>query len=489
MMDSKVIFNQSKNGLKPYRIPKIDIKREKLSKYINKNFLRNNKARLPEVSEPEVVRHFSNLSVKNHHVDKNFYPLGSCTMKYNPKINDSIAMMSEFSGAHPLQDVSSIQGILKVYYDLGELLCKITEMDGITLQPSAGSQGEFVGLLLMKKYHEIKKNKSKKYIIIPKTAHGTNPASVIMSGYLIKQVDSDDRGRVCIKHLKELVDDETAGMMLTQPNTLGLFEDNIEQISDLIHSYDGLMYMDGANLNALVGMVSPYKMGFDITHINVHKTFSTPHGGGGPGAGPVAVNSKLTKFLPNPIIQYDKKRKYYSYENLKDSIGYVHSFLGNFGVLLRAYVYIRILGKGGLRNISRTAVLNANYLKFLLSDCYHVPFSDGTMHEFVISAVSQKEKGLKALDIAKNLLDYGFHAPTIYFPINVPESIMIEPTETEKKETLESFANAMNEMSLNIDSKIDYYKEAPYNTPVRKLNEAKANRELDVKWNYKDELS
>ena len=478
---TSIIFTQSKNGRLGFKTPNNNIDEYKLEELIQPKYLRKKEAELPQVSEPQIARHFINLSVKNHHVDKNFYPLGSCTMKYNPKINDSVAMLNSFAGIHPEQNTASIQGVLKVYYDLGKYLCEITGMDGITLQPSAGSQGELVGLLLMKKYHELKGNKNKKYIIIPKTAHGTNPASVIMSGYNVKQVISDDRGRVCINHLKELIDDETAGMMLTQPNTLGLFEDNIEQICEMIHAKDGLMYMDGANLNALVGMVNPSKMGFDITHINVHKTFSTPHGGGGPGAGPVAVNNKLKEYLPNPIIDYDGK---YYFKSLKDSIGKLHSFNGNFGVLVRAYVYILSLGKEGLRDVSKKAVLNANYLKHLLMKNYDVPFQNGTMHEFVISAEKQKRKELKALDIAKNLLDYGFHAPTVYFPTNIIESIMIEPTETETKETLDDFAKIMNFLNDNIDSQLDYFKEAPYKTPVRRLDETKANRELDVKWNH-----
>ena len=475
-----IIFTQSKPGRIGFSTPNNNINGFELNKIIDSKFLRNKKALLPEVSEPQIARHFINLSVKNHHVDKNFYPLGSCTMKYNPKINDSIAMLNSFASIHPEQNVDSIQGILKVYYDLGKYLCEITGMNQVTLQPSAGSQGELVGLLLMKKYHEVKNNNHKKYIIIPKTAHGTNPASVIMSGYKVKQVSDDERGRVCLKHLKELVDDETAGMMLTQPNTLGLFEDNIEEICNLIHSKDGLMYMDGANLNALVGMVNPAKMGFDITHINLHKTFSTPHGGGGPGAGPVAVNDKLAEYLPNPIIDC-KEEKYY-FKNLENSVGKLHTFNGNYGVLLRAYVYILSLGKEGLRDLSRKAVLNANYLKHLLMKKYDVPFHNGTMHEFVISAEKQKQKSFKALDIAKNLLDYGIHPPTVYFPTNIAEAIMIEPTETETKETLDDFARIMNYLDENIDTKLDYFKDAPYETPVRRLNEAKANRELDVKW-------
>jgi len=476
-----IIFTQSKSGRQTFPTPNNHIDEFNLTKCIDPKYLRRDLANLPEVSEPQIARHFVNLSIKNHHVDKNFYPLGSCTMKYNPKINDSIAMLDSFAGIHPNQHPDSIQGILKVYYELGRYLCEITGMKQITLQPSAGSQGELVGLLLMKKYHEIKGNQHKKYIIIPKTAHGTNPASVIMSGYNVKQVMSDERGRVSIEHLQELVDDETAGMMLTQPNTLGLFEDNIEKICKIIHSKDGLMYMDGANLNALVGMVNPFKMGFDITHINLHKTFSTPHGGGGPGAGPVAVNDKLKEYLPNPIIEYDKTKYYF--KNLKHSIGKVHSFNGNYGVLLRAYVYILSLGKKGLRDVSQKAVLNANYLKHLLMNQYDIPFKDGTMHEFVISAEKQKRRNLKALDIAKNLLDYGFHAPTVYFPTNIVESIMIEPTETETKETLDDFAEIMKFLDDNIDSQLEYFQEAPYKTPIRRLDETKANRELDVKWN------
>ena len=476
-----IIFTQSKSGRQGFPTPNNNIDEFNLIDCIGAKYLRENLANLPEVSEPQIARHFVNLSVKNHHVDKNFYPLGSCTMKYNPKINDSIAMLNSFADIHPNQNADSIQGILRVYYELGRYLCEITGMKQITLQPSAGSQGELVGLLLMKKYHEIKGNKHKKYIIIPKTAHGTNPASVIMSGYHVKQVMSDERGRVCIDHLQELIDDETAGMMLTQPNTLGLFEDNIEKICEIVHSKDGLMYMDGANLNALVGMVNPSKMGFDITHINLHKTFSTPHGGGGPGAGPVAVNDKLKEYLPNPIIEYDEKKYYF--KNLEGSIGKLHSFNGNYGVLLRAYVYILSLGKKGLRDVSRKAVLNANYLKHLLIERYDIPFKDGTMHEFVISAEKQKRRELKALDIAKNLLDYGFHPPTVYFPTNIIESIMIEPTETETKETLDDFAKVMIFLNDNIDSQLEYFKEAPYKTPVRRLDETKANRELDVKWN------
>jgi len=479
--DTPVLFKQSKKNRKGFKLPSSNINDIPLEKYISKKYLRKNNPNLPELTEFQVVRHFTNLSVKNHHVDKDFYPLGSCTMKYNPKINDHIASFPGFSLVHPNQKEDTIQGALKIYYELERILSDITGFDKTTLQPSAGSQGEMVGLLLMQSYHRDKNIKNKKYIIIPETAHGTNPASVIMSGYEVKQVKSNDKGRVDIDHLIEIVDEEVAGMMLTQPNTLGLFEDEIEEICKIIHNVDGLMYMDGANLNALVGIVKPASMGFDIMHINVHKTFSTPHGGGGPGAGPVAVNKKLSKFLPGPIIEYINGKYSFNYINDR-SIGRVHSFFGNYGIIVRAYVYIISLGKYGLKDIAENAVLNANYLKCLLSEKYHIPYPDGSLHEFVISASEQKKKGYKALVIAKNLLDYGFHSPTVYFPINIDEAIMIEPTETETKETLEAFANAM----ISIDEKIDIddkrLNEAPIHTPVKKLDETKANRELNVRY-------
>ena len=477
-----LIFKQSTNGRKGFVTPESTVESTDLKKVLPDSVLRNDYPELPEVTEFEVVRHYTKLSSKNHHVDKDFYPLGSCTMKYNPKINDYIAMLPGFAMIHPNQLETSVQGALKIYHELESVLCSITGMTKVTLQPSAGSQGEMVGLLLMKKYHEINKN-NKKHVIIPETAHGTNPASVIMCGYSVKQVKSDSRGRVDIDHLKELVNEETAGLMLTQPNTVGLFEDNIEKISELIHSVDGLMYMDGANLNALVGIAKPGLMGFDIMHINLHKTFSTPHGGGGPGAGPVAVNNKLKDFLPGPNVSFDEMRKKYTIKKDEDvSIGKIHTYLGNFGILVRAYVYILSLGRNGLKDISMHAVLNANYLKFLLEGEYDVPFSEGTLHEFVISAVKQKSKGVKALDIAKSLLDYGFHSPTVYFPTNIPESIMIEPTETESKETIERFAKAMLEINSKIEKEQEYLVNAPYKTPVRRLNETKANRELDINY-------
>ena len=477
---ASIIFDKSVKGRMGVKLPESEVPSLELSKTISPLLLRETPAELPEITEPEVVRHFVNLSTKNHHVDKDFYPLGSCTMKYNPKINDVIASMPGFAGLHPDQPEESVQGALQLMYELEQMMKKVTGMSRVTLQPSAGSQGEFVGILMIKKYHE-KNGEARKYIIIPETAHGTNPASVILGGFKTRQVKSDNRGRVDIEDLKLKVDSEVAGMMLTQPNTLGLFEDNIEEISSVIHGVGGLMYMDGANLNALVGLARSADMGFDITHINLHKTFSTPHGGGGPGAGPIGVVEKLVPFLPVPMIE-KVDDKYTLNFGTDDSIGRIHTFFGNFGILVRAYVYIRTLGDDGLKDMTKMAILNANYLKSRLEDKYDVPFSEGTLHEFVASGIKQKERGIKVLDIAKSLLDYGYHAPTIYFPINISEAMMIEPTESETKATLDSFADALLEIDEKINTDPDSLKEAPITTPVRRLDETKANREPNLRW-------
>ena len=483
LTETPIIFTKSKNNVLGFKIPYSEIPETKSKNIIDKNLLRENPAKLPELTEPEIIRHFTNLSVKNHHVDKDFYPLGSCTMKYNPKINDKLASSDKIISLHPDEKDQNIQGALKILFELEGFLSLMTGMDGFTLQPSAGSQGEFVGLLMMQKYH-LDKGNNKKYIIIPETAHGTNPASVILAGYKTLQVKSNDQGRVDIDHLKSLVTDEVAGMMLTQPNTLGLFEDQIEEITSIIHEFDGLMYMDGANLNALIGLAKPIDMGFDIVHINLHKTFSTPHGGGGPGAGPIGVVDKLKPFLPVPMIKKLKDNKYkWDFEYPK-SIGQIHTFYGNYGILVRAWAYIRTLGEDGVKQMTRQAIINANYLKKKLEGIYEVPFSEGTLHEFVVSGKQQKKRGIKVLDIAKSLLDYGYHAPTIYFPINIPEAMMMEPTESETKETLDNFANALIEIDRKITDSLDELINAPITTPVKRLNETKANRELNLKFNY-----
>ena len=481
MSDSRVIFEKSVKGRMGVALPKSDVPEISLADSISPELLRKSPAKLPEVSEPQVVRHYVNLSIKNHHVDKDFYPLGSCTMKYNPKINDALASLSGFANIHPHQPVENIQGALHIMFELEQMLLKITGMSEATLQPSAGSQGEFAGILIMKKYHE-KNGEKRKYIIIPETAHGTNPASVSLGGFTPREVESDNRGRVDLEDLKSKLDHEVAGMMLTQPNTLGLFEDQIEEISEAVHNVGALMYMDGANMNAVVGLCKPADMGFDIIHINLHKTFSTPHGGGGPGSGPIAVVEKLAPFLPIPKLIKDENGKYNWTSEISDSIGRLHTFFGNFGILVRAYVYIRMLGDDGLKSMTRNAIINANYLKNKLKDAYNIPFTEGTLHEFVVSGDTQKAKGVKALDIAKALLDYGFHAPTIYFPNNVPEAMMIEPTESETKATLDRFVEVMLEINDNINVNPDLVREAPIKTPVTRLDETKANRELDLRW-------
>ena len=481
MSDSRVIFEKSVKGRMGVALPKSDVPEISLADSISPDLLRKSPAKLPEVSEPQVVRHYVNLSIKNHHVDKDFYPLGSCTMKYNPKINDALASLSGFANIHPHQPAGNVQGALHIMFELEQMLLKITGMSEATLQPSAGSQGEFAGILIMKKYHE-KNGEKRKYIIIPETAHGTNPASVSLGGFTPREVESDNRGRVDLEDLKSKLDHEVAGMMLTQPNTLGLFEDQIEEISEAVHNVGALMYMDGANMNAVVGLCKPADMGFDIIHINLHKTFSTPHGGGGPGSGPIAVVEKLAPFLPIPKLIKDENGKYNWTSEISDSIGRLHTFFGNFGILVRAYVYIRMLGDDGLKSMTRNAIINANYLKNKLKDAYNIPFTEGTLHEFVASGVNQKAKGVKALDIAKALLDYGFHAPTIYFPNNVPEAMMIEPTESETKATLDRFVEVMLEINDNINVNPDLVREAPIKTPVTRLDETKANRELDLRW-------
>ena len=481
MSENKIIFEKSSPGRWGVSLPTSDVPEKLLSDTISPDLLRGKPANLPEVTEPQVIRHYVNLSIKNHHVDKDFYPLGSCTMKYNPKINDAMSILPGFSNIHPNQPDESIQGALHIQYELEQMLCKITGMYAATLQPNAGSQGELLGILLMMRYHEIN-GKKRKYILIPDTAHGTNFASIAIGGYETRILKSDHRGRVDILDLQSKLDDNVAGLMLTQPNTLGLFEDQIEIIAKSVHDIGGLMYMDGANLNALVGLCKPADMGFDIVHINLHKTFSTPHGGGGPGSGPIAVIKTLQNFLPSPIVRKKKTGKYFWDRDCPESIGQIHSYYGNFAINVRAYVYILSLGDKGLKAISRNAIINANYVKNCLSDHFDIPFSEGTLHEFVASGIKQKKKGVKVLDIAKALLDYGFHAPTIYFPNNVLEAMMIEPTESETKATLDRFIEAMIEIDKMIDNDPEKVRQSPINTPVRRLDETKANRELNLRW-------
>ncbi len=484
MKKSNTIFELSKPGMRGVAVPDCDVPKVDISTVVDIELLRTKAPHIPEVSEPEVVRHYVNLSTKNHHIDKGFYPLGSCTMKYNPKINEVLANLEGFRGLHPDQPDETCQGALKLLYELEDIMVKITGMSRFTFQPSAGAQGELAGALVMRKYHEKRNDNDRQYILIPDTAHGTNPATVTRAGYKARVVVSNNKGRVDLQDLESKLDSDVAGMMLTQPNTLGLFEYDIERISELVHSAGGLMYMDGANLNALIGISRSADMGFDITHINTHKTFSTPHGGGGPGSGPIGVVEKLVPYLPVPMVEKQSDGSYFWNYDYPDSIGSLHSYYGNFGVLVRAFVYVKMMGESGLKEMTKQAILNARYLKVLLEDKYDIPYSEGMMHEFVISGVKQKARGIKVLDIAKALLDEGFHSPTIYFPINIPEAMMIEPTETETKETLDRFANTMLEIDERIDTDPQSLQNAPVNTPVQRLDETLANRKPDVRWNF-----
>jgi len=472
----ELICEISKPGRKGYSLPSLDVPEFKLPE----KYQRKVSAELPEVSEPEIMRHFVNLSILNHHVDKGFYPLGSCTMKYNPKINEEVCRYPGFAHLHPLQPEKTVQGALKLMYELGQYLKKIVNLDGITLQPAAGAHGEFTAISMFKAYFN-KKCEPRKYILVPDSAHGTNPASVNFSGFKPLTLGSDNKGLVDINKLNELMTPEVAGLMLTNPNTLGLFERNIKIISDIVHSKGGLLYLDGANLNALLGLVRAGDLGFDAVHFNLHKTFSTPHGGGGPGSGPVAVRKILEPFLPVPVIK-ERDGHYYLDYGLPDTIGKVQSFYGNFLVMVRAYTFIRMIGEDGLHSISRSAILNANYIIQSLKDYYHLPYQGFCMHEGVLSGKNLKDNGVKTLDVAKRLLDFGFHAPTVYFPLIVSEALMIEPTESESLQTIERFIETMIQINKEAKENPDVLKSAPHNTPVRRLDEVKAVKELKLKW-------
>ncbi len=486
--DTRLIIDRSVPGRVGVKLPRTDVPASDPAGVLAAHLLRRKPAELPEVSEPEVVRHYVNLSIKNHHVDRNLYPLGSCTMKYNPKLNDAMASLDGFTQLHPLQSEAGSQGALAVIYAFEQGLRKITGMYRFTLQPAAGSQGELVGVLMMRSYHAAR-GSQRRFIIIPDSAHGTNPASVVMAGYETLKVATDDRGRVDLNDLRSQLSAEVAGMMLTQPNTLGLFEDEIATIAELVHGVGGLMYMDGANLNALIGLARAVDMGFDITHINLHKTFSTPHGGGGPGSGPIGVVADLAPYLPQPLVEEapgstagDGAPRYRWTDGHPDSIGRLHGYHGNFGMLVRAYTYLLSLGEEGLRSMSRRAILNANYLASRLTDHFELPHGEGIMHEFVLSGGSQKQRGVRTLDMVKALLDYGFHAPTVYFPLVVPEALMIEPTESETKDTLDDFVAALRDIDRLVDEDPESLRAAPVTTPVGRLDETKANRQLDVHW-------
>ena len=470
----KLIFEISKEGRAGYSLPKNELSQYALSE-LPETLQRLTKPELPEVTEFDVVRHYTNLSNKNFGVDTGFYPLGSCTMKYNPRINEEICSLPAFTGLHPEMPAGCAQGALEVYYNLAASLAEISGLSAFTLNPYAGAHGELTGLMIMRSYHIRRGDLKRTKVIVPDSAHGTNPASAAVCGLQIVEVKSTADGTVDVEDLKPLLDDTVAGIMMTNPNTLGIFETEIPEISRLVHECGGLLYYDGANLNALLGRCRPGDMGFDIMHINLHKTFSTPHGGGGPGDGPVGVRAGLENLLPNPQVKKDDEGKFYI-DTDDASLGSVSSFLGNFGVVMRAYTYILTLGKENVKMVGPLAVLNANYVKESLKNEYYLPIEGVCKHEFVFDGLADKSTGVTTLDIAKRLLDYGYHAPTIYFPLLFHQSIMIEPTETESKETLDEFIAVMKLVAKEAIENPEIVKSAPHTTPVRRLDETTAAR-------------
>ncbi len=449
-------------------------------------FLRKKPPQLPEVSEMQVVRHYTSLSQKNFSIDTHFYPLGSCTMKYNPRVCNTLAMLPGFLAHHPAAPASHSQGILACLYELQEILTEITGMTAMSLAPAAGAQGEFAGVAMIRAYHDAQGDTQRTEMLVPDAAHGTNPASAVMCGYKVREIPTDSNGDVDLSALQTLVGPQTAGIMLTNPSTLGVFERNISEIAECVHQVGGLLYYDGANLNAILGKVRPGDMGFDVIHINLHKTFSTPHGGGGPGAGPVGVNERLLPFLPVPYVGYDGKDYHWLTEAaVPQSIGRLLAYSGNVGILLRAYVYARLLGRDGLARVAEFSTLNANYLqKNLVKAGFDMAFPQRrASHEFILTLKRQaKQQHVTTMDFAKRLLDKGFHAPTTYFPLLVPECLLIEPTETEDKQTLDEFISALSEIQTEADTDPKMLKNAPFSLPVRRLNDVKAAKDLDIVW-------
>jgi glycine dehydrogenase subunit 2 len=480
--DQQLIFEVSRLGRKAYSLPECDVPLYAVSDMIPGEYCRESGLELPEVSEVDAVRHFTALSNRNHGVDSGFYPLGSCTMKYNPKINEEIAHFEGFTKAHPYQPEKTVQGCLEILYKMDRMLSEITGMERVSLQPAAGAHGEMTGLMIIKAYHEHRGDLKRRIIVIPDSAHGTNPASAAVAGFDVVEVKSDERGGVDVEALKSIMNDGIAGLMLTNPSTLGLFENNINKIAGIVHDAGGLLYYDGANANAILGISRPGDMGFDVVHLNLHKTFSTPHGGGGPGSGPVGVKKELVPYLPKPLLEVNGTGYYLDFDR-PFSIGRVKSFYGNFNVVVKAYAYIMSLGYDGLRSVSENAVLNANYMMKKLKGYFELPYDRTCMHEFVLSGVKQKGYSVSTLDIAKRLLDFRYHPPTIYFPLIVKEAMMIEPTETESKETLDKFIDIMIQIAKEVEEDAEKVRRAPYNTPVSRLDEVKAAKTPVLRWN------
>ena len=478
-IDRRTLMERSVPGRVGAILPALDVPAQELP---DGGVLRDDLV-LPELTEPEIVRYFTLLSQLNFSIDTNFYPLGSCTMKYNPKVDDEMAGLPGFAALHPLQPESSVQGALRLLHSLQGYLSEITGMKGASLASLAGAQGEFCGMLMIRAYHHERGQVQRTKVAIPDSAHGTNPASAVMAGFDVTTVTSDSSGNIDLESLRSVANSELAGVMITQPNTLGLFDTNIVDTCDIVHRAGGLVYGDGANMNALLGKAKLAHLGFDVIHLNLHKTFTTPHGGGGPGAGPVCVNDTLLPYLPSPVVtrQEAEGAESFSIATPEKSIGKVCAFHGNFGVLVRAYAYIRTMGDAGLAEVSSNAVLNANYLRHRLSDTYHVPYDRLCMHEVVFSSKNQKARGVKGMELAKRLLDYGVHAPTMYFPLIVDEALMTEPTETESKETLDAFIEVLKAIDREVSDDPELVRSAPHAAPVSKLDEARAARQLNLR--------
>ncbi|MCC6628352.1 MAG: aminomethyl-transferring glycine dehydrogenase subunit GcvPB [Chloroflexi bacterium] len=478
-MAEPLIYELSSPGRRAVTLPAPDVPLASLPVELVRDELR-----LPEVSQIDVVRHYTRLSQLNHAIDIGFYPLGSCTMKFNPKINEETARLPGFARIHPLQDERTVQGALRLMYDLQDYLGKISGFDAVSLQPAAGAHGEYTGIMAIRAYHLSRGDTRRTKVIVPDSAHGTNPATATMCGYKVVTVRSDERGNVNLEQLRRLADDETAAMMITNPNTLGLFDEGMTEIVEIIHGCGALLYNDGANFNSILGIVRPGDLGVDVMHFNLHKTFSTPHGGGGPGSGPVGVKAHLADFLPTPRVARVEEdgQAVYRFIAPPGTFGKIHTFYGNFGMHVRAYTYIRVNGPDGLRRISEDAVLAANYLKARLQDAFLVPFDRPCMHEFVINGTPQRQRGVSTMDMAKRLMDFRLHPPTVYFPLVVPECMLIEPTETESIETLDAFVQAMLQIAREVDDDPDVIHSAPHVTPVSRLDEARAARTPDLRW-------
>ncbi len=482
MSTEPLIFTLGAPGRRAASMPSWDIPERPLTDLIPAEAVRQELAPLPEVSEIEIVRHYTHLAQRNFSVDSGFYPLGSCTMKYNPKLNEDMASLPGFARIHPLQDPATVPGAIQLMYELEEMLAEISGMERVTLQPAAGAHGEITGLMIIKAYHAHRGEGHRNIVLIPDGAHGTNPASATLADYEIREVRSDGRGGVDLDHLREMLDDQVAALMMTNPNTLGVFDEHIVEIARMVHERGGQLYYDGANANAILGLARPGDMGFDVVHFNLHKTCSTPHGGGGPGAGPIGVASHLVPFLPGPLPALVGD-EYVMRDAGPHSIGRVRANHGNFLVLVRAYTYLRFNGPDGVRQVSENAILNANYVMHALKDLYYLPFDRTCMHEFVISASRFKaDYGVTATDIAKRILDFGIHAPTNYFPLIVQEAIMIEPTETETREQLDTFIAVMRQIAEEARTDPAYLKGAPYTTPVGRLDLTLAARKPRLRW-------